>query len=1043
VLNKGKEKISSFQILVIFVVITFLGGFIIPKLSVKLNPSESLPTISVSYSWTNASPYTIEKKVTSILEGGFNLIKGVSNINSKSSKGTGYITLEFDKYTNIDIARFEIATVIRQLFSKLPDRVSYPQISVNKPNDDTERAFLSYSIHAKQKPFEIQKTVKNVIEPQIGAIDGIDKSTVFGAQPKEYVIRYKNSLIKQLNIDKQLIIEAIKQYYSNATLGEVSYNSQFITLAISNTQELGWHIPIKKFEGRILYVDDITEINEVEQEAQNYFRVNGKNAIMLSIYGSKNANTIILAKQVKQRLNEIHFQLPEGYEITETYNSTEYLQKELNKIYKRTIYTIIILLLFILIASRSFQYLFVVICSLSANLGVAFLLYFALGIEIQLYSLAGITISLGLIIDNGIVMIDHIKKQHNKNVFIPILASTLTTSGALSIIYFLDDRYKVNLIDFAWVIIINLTVSLFIALFLIPALLEKVKIETKKPKKWSLKLQNKFYQIYYKLSKTLIHYKKLAIIVVIFVFGIPVFLLPQKIITKEETLFSKLYNTTLGNEWYRENIRPHLDSYLGGSFRLFNNYVFEKAYYGKNEETKLYIRTSMEKGATVHQMNEAIIEIENYLEQFGGIKQYVSNVYSGDYAQVEITFKEQFEDSSFPYILKSRLTEKAINLEGMNWTISGVGEWLSTGGGTNEPINFTVKAKGYNYEILNKWADTLKVSLEKHPRIQKVFVKENNYWSRKPAPEYRFELDKEKLALLNSSPSKVFNELKTLTLSKHSDISLNIKGQYIPIRMESENSTKYDIWKIKNIQIDNLNKPLNLKEIATITEGRESENIFKENQEYIRLVQFQYTGSAKFGGEYLNDQLEVLKKKLPLGYQFERNNNRWFLNDDKNNNYTFLLVLVLSIIYFICAMLFESFKQPFIILSIVPISFIGVFLTFYLFDFNFDQGGLASFILLSGITVNSSIYIINSFNKLLKSNPDEEKLNLYLEAFKQKIFPIILTIFSTILGFIPFVMEGQNEVFWFAMGVGIIGGLLFSLLGILIYLPIFTLKRVN
>ena len=112
-----------------------------------------------------------------------------------------------------------------------------------------------------------------------------------------------------------------------------------------------------------------------------------------------------------------------------------------------------------------------------------------------------------------------------------------------------------------------------------------------------------------------------------------------------------------------------------------------------------------------------------------------------------------------------------------------------------------------------------------------------------------------------------------------------------------------------------------------------------------------------------------------------------------------------------------------------------------MFDFNFDQGGLASFVLLSGITVNASIFIINGFNKLKKEFPKQNYINLYIEAFKQKIFPITLTIISTILGFIPFVKDGQNEVFWFALGAGTIGGLLFSLLGILIYLPLFTLKQ--
>ena len=287
----------------------------------------------------------------------------------------------------------------------------------------------------------------------------------------------------------------------------------------------------------------------------------------------------------------------------------------------------------------------------------------------------------------------------------------------------------------------------------------------------------------------------------------------------------------------------------------------------------------------------------------------------------------------------------------------------------------------------------------------------------------------------------IFEELKSLTLSNQPDISLNIQGKYTPVRLESNNSKQFDLWSVTNAPLDSLHTPIILKNIASTYKEREEENIYKENQEYIRLVQFQYTGSAKFGAKYLKEKLTELKEKLPLGYQFENSQNRWFLSDDKNNNYTFLLFLVLGIIYFICSILFESLKQPFIILSVIPISFIGVFLTFYLFDFNFDQGGLASFVLLSGITVNASIFIINGFNKLKKEFPKQNYINLYIEAFKQKIFPITLTIISTILGFIPFIKDGQNEVFWFALGAGTIGGLLFSLLGILIYLPLFTLKQ--
>lgn len=122
-------------------------------------------------------------------------------------------------------------------------------------------------------------------------------------------------------------------------------------------------------------------------------------------------------------------------------------------------------------------------------------------------------------------------------------------------------------------------------------------------------------------------------------------------------------------------------------------------------------------------------------------------------------------------------------------------------------------------------------------------------------------------------------------------------------------------------------------------------------------------------------------------------------------------------------------------------SFIGVFLTFYLFDFNFDQGGYASFILLCGISVNSALYIINDYNNLMKEYPNRNQQLMYYKAFNYKIIPVVLTIVSTVVGLIPFVWSGQNEAFWFSFAVGSIGGLLFSLIGIYFYLPLFVLKK--
>lgn len=1032
---------SAFRVFVVFTILTVLGLFLLPKLSVRLNPSDAVATLQVHFTWPSAPPQVLEKRVTSPLEAAFGIIKGIAKIESRSASGSGSITLSFDKHTDIDVARFETATIIRQLYKQLPQGVSYPVIRINRPDEEEARAFLSFSIHADRTPFEIQEIIQTQIEPQLSSLDDIDKIEVYGANPKEYVLTFNEVSLLQFNITKTDLLRALQNYFNRQSLGEVKSNNAYIFLSLQPKEELNWHIPVASVKGRIVYLDELTKVEEQEQEAQTYYRINGENAITLSAFAAKDANTLVLAKVIQNKLDKLVKTLPEDFQISKVYDSTEYLETELTKIYFRTILSVLILLFFVFAVSQSIRYLLVVLISLAANLGIAFLCYYFFEIEIQLYSLAGITISLGLIIDNSIVMIDHLRNQENKHVFIAVLASTLTTVGALSVIYFLDEKYRFNLIGFAQVIVINLAVSLWVALFLIPALLQKLPIKQKKSKATVFgSLSEKLLRLYAGIIGVSINHKGVLILSAVLLFGIPFFMLPKKL-DQNKFWYEKAYNSIVGNEYFSENLRPYIDRYLGGTLRLFSYYVFENAYYGKNEETKLMVEASMEKGATVHQMNEVFLEIENYLHSFPEVKQFTTNVYSGDYARMEIVFKKEYEQGSFPFALKSKLIVKALDWGGLSWNIYGVGNGFSSGNGSYEPVNFAVQAKGYNYDELNRWCDSLKVALEQHPRIQQVQIRENSPWRRKRGIEYHFNLDKEKLALAGVSPIEVFRELSQKSLSKFQESALTISGKYTPVRTVSAQAENFDLWNLNNYQLRSQDKTYVLKDISSVDKFPEDENIYRENQEYLRLVDFQYTGSAKFGGKFLDEQLEILSSKLPLGYQFERKDIRYIFGQTDNTRYFMLILLIMGIIYFICAILFESFMQPIAILSVVPLSFVGVFVTFYLFDFNFDQGGMASFVLLSGITVNASIYILDQFNKLKKEGLQANSLQAYLQAFRQKIFPILLTVVSTILGFIPFVIGGQNEVFWFALAAGTIGGLIFSLIAILFFLPIFVLKK--
>ena len=212
--------------------------------------------------------------------------------------------------------------------------------------------------------------------------------------------------------------------------------------------------------------------------------------------------------------------------------------------------------------------------------------------------------------------------------------------------------------------------------------------------------------------------------------------------------------------------------------------------------------------------------------------------------------------------------------------------------------------------------------------------------------------------------------------------------------------------------------------------------IYKSNQEYCLYVVYNYIGPYKLARMTAETISGAMNNWLPMGYKATiPGSNYYWQQKDKKQYY--LIFLVIGIIYFLCAILLESLLQPLAVIAMIPLSFIGVFLTFTLFGFNFDQGGYASFILLCGLSVNSALYIINDYNNFRRGKDAAKNLRFYVKAFNHKIIPVILTILSTIMGLIPFVLGGRHQVFWFAFAVGAIGGLLFSLVALFLYFPLF------
>lgn len=1048
-----KLPISSFSTILVFLCLTIIGLALIPRLPIKLSPSKALPSISVSFSLSGQSSRVVETEVTSKLEAMLSRLEGIQNISSTSGNGWGRITINLDKHVDINVARFEVATIIRQTRPSLPPQTSYPNISVSKSDESSDRPFISYTINAPENLTEIYNLTDRLIKPKLANIKGIDRIDISGSTPMEYRLEYDAKQLETLGINVADIQQAVSNHLSKEFLGEgsveqVSGQKSLIRVILTtNNNNNGQSfdcskIIVKTQNGGLMNLDRIVKINYQQAESQHIYRINGLNSIYLSVVAKQTANQLSLSETIKEQIIKVQSALPKGYEIHVSYDATEYIREELAKIYFRLGLTVFILLLFVLLVYRSFKYLLLIIASLVINLSIAVIVYYLLKLEIHLYSLAGITISMTLIIDNVIIMSDQIMRRKNMYVFLAILAGTLTTIGSLSMVFLMDDKIKLNLQDFTLALITNLLISLFVVLFVVPVLLDLFKIDQvniyRRKKNIFKKVHwnrvsiwvNRFYEKYCRFA---CRWKYIFIIVLILGFGLPVFMLPDKLEGSEK--WKETYNKTLGSEFYKETIKPYADNILGGTLRLFMQKVYEGSYFTDRQETSLYVTATLPNGSTVSQMNFLIQQMEAYLSQFKQIKQFQTTIENARRANITIQFNKEDQLSGFPSSLKSNLITKALEMGGGSWGVYGLGDGFSNDV-SESAGSYQAELYGYNYDELNGWAKKLKEKLLGYRRIKEVAINSEFSWYKDDYQEFEFMLNKKVLAETGAFPIQLFRSLNsTMGQSVHAGEVSSNSGQE-QIFLDSKQSKDYDIWSLSHAPMIIGEKEVKLSHVAEIEKGQSPQNIYKDNQQYRLCIQYEYIGASEQGQKVLEEVVDSFKKQLPMGYTVEnKSGGNHYWGSDTGKQYG-LLFLILVIIFFLSSILFNSLKQPFAILFVIPFSFIGIFLTFYLFKLNFDQGGFASFILLSGLTVNANIYIIDEFNRIIKRR-GISRCRAYVKAWSVKMRPIMLTITSTVLGFSPFIIGSTKEAFWYPLAAGTIGGLIFSLIGIVLFLPIF------
>ena len=1015
-------KLSSFSVILIFVVMMVMGFALAPLLDVGTDPtSRQGKQLTIRCEWPQVSAKVVEQNLTAPIEGMVSALKGVESVSSRSSFGHCEVNVRLKENQNVSTVKFSISSMLRQSYAKFPKGISFPMIEggeiVNgqKANHESQ-LLLTYHVNADMQPEMIKKLISGMVVRPLETIDGVTKVEVTGTTERYMEVSYDPMQLSACGVTPQEMQDAIRNYIGKdevvgtmlQTTADHKQERVAFRLVTANKEADLASVPIKKIGGKVIYLNDLAQIKMKKQDPLGYYRVNGLNTIYINVYASADANFVRLSDAVQEEMYVIKSQIRQPLYVHLAYDSAQQQRDETAKLVGRTLLSLLFLLAFVFVVYRSFKYLSVVAFALAANILMAIIAYWAFGLKLHVYSLAGITVSMGLIIDSTIVMADHYGYYHNRKAFLSILAAMLTSIGSLIIIFFLPQEMQDDLSDFAWIVIVNLVVALLVSFFFVPALMEQWHCAV--PRLWSCKRRFvvRWNHIYHRYLLLTSRHRWVYYIALLWAFGIPFHALPE--------------------DWGMDKC-GFLTDYLGGISQMFVDYLDGSVQRRNADERKtLHVQALMPVGGTAVQLNDKMILVEELLKKYPEIKEFVTRI-DGRQGEITVKFRDGV-DASFPYRLESMVIGKVITIGGADWSTYGVSER-----GFSNSIDLQYKANrikisGYNYAQLYRLSENISGYLGKNPRVQDIAIETPGFENQED--EVYVDYQKDRLGMYGLSPYDIHRELRMLLspeyVGAYKDHQMNVDVYLKPLPVE-----QYDLWHMENSQFHVDSLQLFASDVMKLQRREAKEVIPKEKQEYVLNVAFNVLGSYTYTTEYLDSVMAHFKRTLPVGYHCEMPSYKGA--DSEGANY-WLLLLVAVLIFFICSVVFESLRMALVVVSMIPVSLIGAFLTFIITGVEFGSGGFASLVLLSGIVVNSAIYILCQYAKIQKEK-SISRMKAYLCAFNHKIVPIYLTVISTIVGLVPFFLEQSEEPFWFSFAVGITGGLLLSIPAMIFVMPLF------
>ncbi|HUX56942.1 MAG TPA: efflux RND transporter permease subunit [Bacteroidales bacterium] len=1000
--------------ILVFVAVMVMGLYSLIQIPVDLYPEMELPFVLVYSTYPGASASDIETNVTRPLENSLNSVANLKEITSTSSDAVSVIFMNFEYGTNLDEASNDIRSALRFVERTLPEDCEKPTIM---KFNTTMMPIIFYAVTAKESYQGLEKILDEKIVNPLNRIEGVGSVALSGVPGRKVYIDVDPRKMEAFNVTVEQIGNILRAENINMPAGYIEMGQTDYPLRIQGEfpeSDVVKNIIISSFNGNNVYLRDVAEVRDTIRESKLDTKINGAKGMSMFVQKQSGGNTVKVTKDVETALLELEKDLPQDVKIEKLFDSATFIKDSVSNLTQTLMWAGIFVILVVLFFLGRWRATFIIILTIPISLIVAFIYLFISGESINIISLTSLSIAIGMVVDDAIVVLENITKHIERGsrpreaaiyatneVWLAVIVTTLTVVAVFFPLTFVTGLTGVLFKQLGMIVSITIVTSTLAAITLTPTLS-------------SLLLR------WYPIKKD------------------ASFWTYDGSIRKGLDLFDRFYERTL--RWaLRHKTVVSLSAIVIfiASMSLFS--VINTEFFPQADESRITATIELQTGTRVDQTIITADKIDSLIKskypEVNLISTSTGSDDQGGFAsifQAGGTHKISYSLRLVPIeeraksvwdIVEEMRTDLSRMPEITNFTLSTSDNIGSFGGNAVD-----VEIYGYDISATNIVAQELAEKIKNIAGAKDVTISRD-----KSKPELQIIFDQSKMMAsgLNTAmvSSVVKNRVDGLTATR-----LRQFGDEYDVVVRFKKSAISTLTDIENIAITNpMGQTVRLGEIAQIKEFWAPPSIERKRKE--RIVRVSFTPYKRSLTDIQIDvQRAIDETALPSGIMVQISG---AIKEqmDAFMDIAFLILISLVLVYLVMASQFESLKMPFIIMFSIPFAFSGVAIALYFTNTSLSVISGIGAVMLIGIVVKNAIVLVDFIN--LMRDRGNELYEAIAISGRSRLRPVLMTSATTILGMLPLALSsGSGSELWSPMGVAVIGGLIFSTVVTLVIVPV-------